>query len=275
MPLVIICGYPCSGKSTRALQLKNYLNESKNASVTVISENDSKYDKNEIYADARKEKEVRAELKSEVQRKLNHNEIVILDAGNYIKGYRYELFCLSKSIKTTQCLVHCDVNVDAASEWNSNREGSISYSQIVFDELVQRFEAPDSQNRWDSPLLTVHAADELPFDTIYEALCVKKALRPNKSTQSLPMSSSNFLHELDRRTQETVAAIVDAQKTAVPGEVVTLPDVSEKLRLVRVLTAAELARLRRQFITYTKMHPVEDSNRITSMFVQYLNTALT
>ena len=44
--------------------------------------------------------------------------------------------------------------------------------------------------------------------------------------------------------------------------------------LIRTANMSELRRLRRQFITYTKMHPVEDTKKIANMFVQYLNSSL-
>jgi len=47
-----------------------------------------------------------------------------------------------------------------------------------------------------------------------------------------------------------------------------------KIQMTRVYTLAELQRHKRQFITYTKMHPVEDTSKISSMFVQYLNNCL-
>ena len=63
----------------------------------------------------------RAFLKSNVEKALNDNTIVIFDSLNYIKGnlelfyfavfkneikgYRYELFCLVRSYKTTHCIV--------------------------------------------------------------------------------------------------------------------------------------------------------------------------
>jgi protein KTI12 len=55
--------------------------------------------------DSNKEKELRGLLKSEVQKVLSKENIVILDSLNYIKGYRYELFCISKLIQTPQCVV--------------------------------------------------------------------------------------------------------------------------------------------------------------------------
>ena len=43
--------------------------------------------------------------------------------------------------------------------------------------------------------------------------------------------------------------------------------------LFRQVNMAELRRIRRQFITYAKSHPVEDTGKISNMFVQYLNNS--
>lgn len=42
----------------------------------------------------------------------------------------------------------------------------------------------------------------------------------------------------------------------------------------RSVNMAELRKLRRQFISYTKMHPTENTGQISNMFVQYLNKSL-
>ena len=49
MPFIIICGFPCSGKSLRATQLKTYLEE-KNSVVHIISEDEFETNKNECYS---------------------------------------------------------------------------------------------------------------------------------------------------------------------------------------------------------------------------------
>ncbi|PWS20847.1 hypothetical protein DKP78_26660, partial [Enterococcus faecium] len=77
---------------------------------------------------------------------------VILDSLNYIKVYRYELFCLIKHAQTPHCLVYCLTSAEVSSGWNKSRESSAQYTQEILDALVLRFEAPDSRNRWDSPL---------------------------------------------------------------------------------------------------------------------------
>lgn len=163
---------------------------------------------------------------------------------------------------------------DVSSTWNRNRRPDEQYTQDIFDALVQRFEAPDSRNRWDSPLFTVQKDDALPLEQICNAIFHRKAPPPNQSTQTQPLSSTNFLHELDKVTQDVVTAILNAQKISVPGDIITVPGASEKLQLPRMLNMSELRRLRQQFISYTKLHPNENISQLANMFVQYLNQSI-
>ncbi|XP_059802126.1 protein KTI12 homolog [Hypanus sabinus] len=274
MPLVLLCGLPCSGKSRRAAELSEYLREATDRKVVEVGDRSLGVERNEVYADSQKEKELRGALKAEVERKINKEDVVILDSLNYIKGYRYELFCLIKHAQTPHCLIHCETAVDVCSSWNQSREQEQQYSQTIFDALVMRFEAPDSRNRWDSPLFTIQKDDTLPFEAISNAIFHRKAPPPNQSTLSQPLSSTNFLYELDRVTQEILMAVLNAQKTSVPGDLITVPGANMKIELTRSLHMAELRKLRRQFISYTKMHPTENIGQIANMFVQYINRSL-
>lgn len=58
------------------------------------------------------------------------------------------------------------------------------------------------------------------------------------------------------------------------GQPVAVAHSDEIFRSMRPVTMAELRRYRKQFITYTKMHPVEETEGLTSLFVQYLNNCL-
>ncbi|KAK3548875.1 hypothetical protein QTP70_021270 [Hemibagrus guttatus] len=204
---------------------------------------------------SQREKHLRGALRSEVERKINKDHIVILDSLNYIKGYRYELFCLIKHAQTPHCLVYCLTTAALSSDWNKEREDDYRYSQEILDALILRFEAPDSRNRWDSPLFTIQKEERLPFETISDAILKRKVPPPNQSTQSQPLSSSNFLYELDRVTQDVIMPL-------------------QHIDVTRCLNIAELGKLRRQFITYTKMHPTENIGQIANMFVQYLNKSM-
>lgn len=192
MPLIIISGLPASGKTSRAQQLKAHF-ASRGKTVHIVSENEAiaraGFAKNELFASSPKEKIVRADLKSETLRLLNPVDVVILDAGNYIKGYRYELYCASKAVRTTQCTLFCGVQVERARRFNRERaaDDGAAYSEEIFDSLCLRFEEPHGNNRWDSPLFTVFPEDELAVDRFYEALFENKPPAPNKSTQCVSL----------------------------------------------------------------------------------------
>ncbi|CAG13120.1 unnamed protein product [Tetraodon nigroviridis] len=284
MPLIVICGYPCSGKTRRAEELKAYFEQNGDKKVYIVGEGGLDVDRNTVYADSQKEKDVRSSLKAEVERKINKDDVVILDSLNYIKGYRYELFCLVKHAQTPHCLVYCLTSDEVSSRWNVGRDAAERYNQDIFDALVLRFEAPDSRNRWDSPLFTILQDDTLPYEDISDALFKRKAPPPNQSTQSQPLSSANFLYELDKITQDVLMVIFNAQKTSVPGDLILVPGATEKIsfsermqaaiQFNRSVNMAELRKLRRQFISYTKMHPTENTGHVSNMFVQYLNKSL-
>lgn len=277
MPLIIITGNPCSGKTTRSLELKKYFeNMLKNSgqNVEIISEYDAiikeGYDKNVFYADSKKEKAVRSAIKSDIQRRLNTRDLLIFDGSNYIKGYRYEIYCMTKLYKTPQCTIHCDIPVEYAWLWNNKRVELDRYNREIFDSLVVRYETPDSKNRWDYPLFAITPEDELMFDEIYKSLYQVKSPKPNQSTQCPPLASTNYLYELDTITKDVINAILSAQQLGInnnikiPGSNVTVQSTG---------TPAKLMRLRRQFLTYSKMQQSR-IDHIATLFVQYLNKNL-
>lgn len=293
MPLIIICGTPVSGKTTRAQELKDFFVNKHGKKVEIISEDEAiiklGYEKNSTYLDSQKEKRVRGYLKSEVLRLIGKDGVVILDGSNYIKGYRYELYCASKASKSTQCTVYTIRNHDEAWEDNLKRQSvadagnteniSIPYTEEVFNALTRlRFEEPNSNNRWDSPLFTVQPTDELNLEDVYKVLFEKKPPPPNMSTQNPPLTSSNFLYELDKVTQAISKQILEAKQLNMDGEV-KFPDYPGcvlEAGYTQFVNPQKLLRLRRQFLTYAKMnHSNEDTSKIGRYFIQYLNKTLT
>jgi protein KTI12 len=114
---------------------------------------------------------------------------------------------MSKANKTTQCTVHCEATVSTAWERNNLREKEDDrYTQETFDALTMRFEAPDSRNRWDSPLFTVMPGDTVPFEQMHSVLFERKAPPPNQSTQCV----SNALYILcsDLSVNHTIACLI-------------------------------------------------------------------
>ena len=273
MPLIVICGFPSSGKSCVSSKLNEFLSK-RGYNVFVVSDNVYDKPKNKVYFDSNEEKILRGNLKSEVQRSLCADNVVILDSANYIKGYRYELFCVAKSAQTTLTVIYCDASEEFCKERNNLRNERERYDDSVLQALIARFEPPNPQNRWDSPLFITRPDENLPLDEIHDALFKNKRLPPNQSTQSQPLAAKDYLHELDIKTQRIVAATLSAQKTAVIGDSIKVPGADEKLLLCKTFTLGELQRCKRQFISFTKSQVVNDTSKLGNMFVTFINQSV-
>ena len=82
--------------------------------MQIINEELLGLNKAEYCASPFKEKILRASLKSSVEKYIDRQRVVILDSMNYIKGFRYELYCLARNAQTTLCCVWCDTKVEVA-----------------------------------------------------------------------------------------------------------------------------------------------------------------
>lgn len=200
------------------------------------------------------EKDARAKVYGEVKRVLNQGDVVVLDAagGNYIKGWRYQLYCEAKAVRTPSCVVHIGTPVEKARMINeqrlrlrdAKRSGSENgtttaptgseeairdgrdqkmidrepYERDTWENLVFRYEEPNGMNRWDSPLFTVVWDDENPScDAIWDAMMGGNdgkpvIVRPNQATMMKQSIGEGYLHELDRITQEVLGKIIEWSK---------------------------------------------------------------
>ncbi|KAH7819562.1 putative chromatin associated protein KTI12 [Monocercomonoides exilis] len=192
MPLILICGPPASGKTSVATALSEYLN-AKQYKVTVVNEETLGLDKTESYKDNYGEMNLRSSLKTAVYQALSTpgtasqaatpssasfgsdapsekpnaqtSPICICDSLNYIRGFRYELFCIARQFLTTFCLVYCTVPMVEAYKWNDSEEREQSkYSPEMFIDLTSRFEVPSEDNHWERPFFKVQPAPQDVYD---------------------------------------------------------------------------------------------------------------
>ena len=213
---------------------------------------------------------------------LANDAVVIADGLNYIKGFRYQLYCEAKGVQTTSCVVHIGTPEKKCREINQTllRDPSKpgGYPDEDFDNLVFRYEEPNGMTRWDSPLFTVLYDDETPpIDGIWDALVGSdgkvKAVKPNAATVLTPAAPSNLLYELNKTTSEVLAVITSYQADHLneAGGIVTVPDCSTVVELpVTPITSPQLQRLRRSFIALNRQHSL-DPTRLQGLFVEYLN----
>ena len=219
---------------------------------------------------------------------------MILDGANYIKGWRYQLHCEAKAVRTSHCVVHIGTPISQAREVNNERlagrkEGSGEmkeedkpYETECWENLVYRYEEPNAMARWDSPLFTVIWDDEMPpCEAIWDAVVGseaeggKKVVRPNQATVLKKPNSEDYLYELDRSTQGILNRILEWAKDH-PGEGGGIIDVGEGAEELVVELPANpvglpaLQRLRRQFISMNRQNAVP-VKRIRESFVGSLN----
>jgi protein KTI12 len=240
------------------------------------------------------EKDARATIYAAVKRVLSDRDIVILDGANYIKGWRYQLYCEAKAVRTSHCVVHVGASADCARAVNEERlakakagaelvgdaEETAPYDQECWENLVYRYEEPNGFTRWDSPLFTIPWEDEQPpCEAIWEALVGseggKKVVRPNQATVLKAPSSEDYLYELDKATQGILNKVLEWAKDH-PGEgggEVSVGDAAEDLVVElpsNPVGLPALQRLRRQFISFNRKDSVP-RERIRASFVGYLN----
>lgn len=291
MALVVICGQPCSGKTTVTTSLYKALEESESKpTVRIINETSLHLDRNKSYADMPSEKNLRGVLRSEVDRSLSRDNIVIVDSLNNIKGYRYELWCLARATGTRYCVVHCDVKEDNCRIWNEERRSrdEPSYNDNILEDLIRRFETPDKRNRWDSPLFELSSSEAMISDVVsYLTKRVDsktrdvRILQPTVATQTARPTEANSLYEIDRATLEVINGIMEGQSRAIGGVVngVVLGN-GLCMNISRTVGLPELRRLRRTFIKLTGQSslsgppPPLDAESSKRMFVDYLNREL-
>lgn len=271
MPLIIVTGFPTSGKSTRAKQLHTYLSErilkaaatpsgAGNAAASkyrlhfisdqTLSIPRSVYDLSAVPAHTRSanasEKDARASIYGAVKRVLSDRDIVVLDGLNYIKGWRYQLFCEAKAVRTPSCVLQIGCSRERSREVNEARllgaegaEGAEpgnddaetaeegAYEPANWENLVFRYEEPNPMTRWDSPLFTLIWEDgeeqaRQVFDSIWEAIAgeTRKVVKPNQATvQRSRDADGDYLYVLDRETQDIVKRILERQGDEGGGEV--------------------------------------------------------
>jgi hypothetical protein len=74
-----------------------------------------------VYNTANREKTARAEEFSAIKRGVSRDNVVIADCPNYIKGYRYQLWCEAKAASTRCCVVHVAAQEQECRRWNEER----------------------------------------------------------------------------------------------------------------------------------------------------------
>lgn len=254
------------------------------------------YDLSSVPAHARSanasEKDARAAIYGSVKRVLSDRDIVILDGMNYIKGWRYQLHCEAKAVRTPSVVLQIGCDPEKAKSINEERlrrraeqestagedeqrepaeKGEAlpeGYAPANWENLVFRYEEPNPMTRWDSPLFALVWDDgeertKQVFDQLWDAIAGegRKVIKPNQATvQRGRDASGDYLYVLDRETQEIVKTVLEKQEEGGGGQI-KIPRVAGAAEGDDVLVVElpgekvgfpRLQRMRRAFIALTR-----------------------
>lgn len=311
---------PSSGKSTRAKQLHDYLSQRDKDSrfrLHLISDDSLSISRSVYDLEPEKvrlhtrsanasEKDARAAIYGAVKRALSERDIVILDGCNYIKGWRYQLHCEAKALKTPSCILRIGCSPEKSKQINEERlrrdseaagqetgekaDTTEAYEPANWENLVFRYEEPNPMTRWDSPLFTLIWEDDEAqtrkiFDDMWNTIAgeARKEIRPNQATvQRSRDASGDYLYILDRETQDVVKRILDQQGDEGGGEVkVPLSSKPGQDLIIdlpgKKLGLPQLQRMRRAFVGLNRggigLEAVGNmtADSLKETFVRYLN----
>jgi protein KTI12 len=140
---------------------------------------------------------MRASLKSNVERFIDPQRVVIIDSMNYIKGFRYELYCLVRAAQTTLCLVFCDTDIEFARKIADDGGYENPFPVEMFNDYASRMERPNQGQRWDKPLFHLRLDEQTPLDDIANAI-FSEGSKPRNPISTKPVSFFFFMCALTR-----------------------------------------------------------------------------
>ena len=289
MPCLIIAGHPSAGKTTLAKLLKEraLLHDAIDEVVIVNEESECGCDgsvgtekvaktKQDLYQTSTAEKQTRGALKAAFDRAVKKSgggsrKLVILDSMNYIKGFRYELHCISKASGEKHGILWVLNRVSIVEEWNK------SYSPELLKELISRFEPPDERNRWDKPLFTVDVAAAADKETAKGKLSSKNEVLENSvyNMHSLGEAFGTTVEPADTPVAAPVSTQTQPLTTtnaAAPASKPRAPKKSAFSRRKKATPAAE-----KQKSKTVPTAPLNQENKIifdTSIMTQQNETAI-
>lgn len=313
--LILICGVPRSGKTFIAHELRDIILETqtKIQSVTVVTDFDTaitsttsatssdeqkqqdKPTRQSLYSEFKSEKKTRAQLRTSVERALSTpKSIVIVDSLNYIKGFRYELYCVAKTASASYGVIHANASFETCIS-RDNCDDEDKWGEELNKALNNRFEEPQARNRWDSPLFTIDTTENTSItetlksvvDSIFNTKGGKKGRRGGSKKLVASMATRynispgvDAVANIDRVTRSAENTLVDfiqSSNSPLIGSSVEIPDASMPVRLQRWPNIKELRDMRRAFLSYSRMYPPSDDHNssVLDSYVSYINEQLT
>ncbi|OHT05731.1 Protein KTI12 like protein [Tritrichomonas foetus] len=259
MALIVLSGIPGSGKTHLANNLKP-LFEAEGHECVIVPEPSVE---DGAFSSSRLETQGRSDFKAAIRRALSPEKVVIADGMNFIKGFRYELYCFAREQNLKFCCAFLDTDQKIARERSLSR-----YPTKNLDDLYGRMETPNERNKWDRPLFVVKDGNDAQILEAIKnsALSKSNRLAPKKATASAMGSSASVNDRLDREINEFCNELLKIQSNVPLGSKVNVCGATFVLK--KILNSGQLKRARREFADRAKT--ISDTASIAQSFADSL-----
>lgn len=215
MSLILLVGVPGSGKTTLANNLKKHF-ESQGQECVIVTEKGAEAGS---YDSTVAEKMNRSDFLDLIGKQLSLERVVIADGLNFIKGYRYQIFCLAREHHLRWCVAFCDVDEETAF----NRSKGKYPQEKRLRRLIGRMERPKVTTKFDNPLVIVKDAnsEESIKEIVSHAMNKNAKLVPKKATSSCA-ESAQINDKVDQLINKFCEELVKLQETTPTGIPITI-----------------------------------------------------
>jgi tRNA uridine 5-carbamoylmethylation protein Kti12 len=204
--LIVLMGLPSAGKSTIASLLSGALKARIDAFITIIGTDTMRRVENSKsnQFDPTLEPFIKTETLKKIQKHLRDGEIVINDDMNYYKSMRHDLKQIAEQNRAHFILIHLQVPLQTALDWNTKR--GLPIPQEVIIRVHERFDSPGDY-KWDTPLVTIQSNQEVPADAVDKIVSLLLPVitaPPERKTQA-HRTRPGWKEQVDKLTRDIVA----------------------------------------------------------------------
>jgi len=211
--LIALMGLPSSGKTTIARVLAKELDEHYGFSSIVVGTDAVRgwIPRQADQFDPEAEPFIKDLTLKIIDFCLKSDCLVINDDMNYYKSMRHELKQIAEENQAHFILVHIQIPLEIALEWNQNR--GLPVPQEVIRTVYERFDAPGDY-QWDIPVLTIQS-NETPLELAKEEILAKIIpiiTLPSKLKVAQPAATPGINEKIDKITRDIVAEVAKTTK---------------------------------------------------------------
>lgn len=263
-PVVAITGYPCSGKTKTAVDLRKAL-ECAGMEVIIVASRERRIESNE--------KDIRAHILGSVERALSKKTVVISDHENDLKSMRYQYYCQARARGTSHCVVRVMTSANECREINSRRNSGEKYEKKEFEQMIARYEVPRETDVWDCPLYEAtldHGILNLELLVVYITGC--KPVRSSIANTAMGVGlDPDYIWRAERAIKEVVDEIIcSIAENRSPNITIT----GGEICFLTAPTRCLLAKSRAKFSQILRRSAPSDISAVKRSFCEYLAAQL-